>query len=97
MNFIICTKQGISECLAFCLFVITWSATYAQEKALSSPDTLSTDTTSSPRVIWYASVTTEMPWNISDGRVGWANYIEVGAQVGLWIRRITRCGCHCHL
>ena len=84
MNFITSTKQGISRCLAFCLFVMTWSAISAQEDSLPSPDSLSTDTTSSPRVTWYASVTTEMPWNISDGRIGWANYIEAGAQVGLW-------------
>lgn len=84
MNFITCTKQGIRKCLAFCLFVMTWSASSAQENSLSSPDSICTDTTSSPRVTWYASVTTEMPWNISDGRVGWANYIEAGAQVGLW-------------
>lgn len=25
-----------------------------------------------------------MPWNINDGKVGWANYIDVGAEIGLW-------------
>lgn len=80
MNFITCTKQGIRKCLAFCLFVMTWSASSAQENSLSSPDSICTDTTSSPRVTWYASVTTEMPWNISDGRVGWANYIGTVAK-----------------
>lgn len=84
MNFITCTKQGIRKCLAFCLFAMTWSAISAQENSLSLTDSISTDTTSSPRVTWYASVTTEMPWNISDGRVGWANYIEAGAEIGLW-------------
>lgn len=84
MNFITRTKQGIFRCLAFCLSVMTWSVTSAQEHSPSKPDSLFTDTPSTPRISWYASVTTEMPWNISDGRVGWTNYIEAGAQVGLW-------------
>ena len=84
MNFITPTKQGIRKCLAFCLSVMTWSAILAQDNSLSLADSLSADATSSPRITWYASVTTEMPWNISDGRIGWANYIEAGAQVGLW-------------
>ena len=84
MNFITPTKQGIRKCLAFCLSVMTWSAFLAQDNSLSLADSLSADATSSPRITWYASVTTEMPWNISDGRIGWANYIEAGAQVGLW-------------
>lgn len=84
MNFITRTKQGIFRCLAFCLSVMTWSVTSAQESPQSLPDSLAADTASAPRVSWYASVTTEMPWNISDGRVGWANYIEAGAEIGLW-------------
>lgn len=84
MNFITRTKQGIFRCLAFCLSVMTWSVTSAQENPQSLPDSLAADTASAPRVSWYASVTTEMPWNISDGRVGWANYIEAGAEIGLW-------------
>lgn len=50
MNFITRTKQGIFRCLAFCLSVMTWSVTSAQENPQSLPDSLAADTASAPRV-----------------------------------------------
>ena len=36
------------------------------------------------RVKWEISGTTEGLWNITDGKTGWCNLLEVSAETGLW-------------
>ena len=36
------------------------------------------------RVKWKISGTTEGLWNITDGKTGWCNLLEVSAETGLW-------------
>lgn len=36
------------------------------------------------RVKWDISGTTEGLWNITDGKTGWCNLLEVSAETGLW-------------
>lgn len=84
MKLFILKKQGIYTCLAFCLSFLATAQMKAQQTDHPTTDSIQTAASADPRVTWFASVITEMPWNISDGRVGWANYIEAGAQIGLW-------------
>lgn len=76
-------KQGFQKSLALYLLAGTVNALYAQ-----AADSLQAETTipdsSSQRISWFASVTTELQANLTERKTGWSNYIEAGFQAGLW-------------